>query len=237
MSSLEALNRLPGIGTERSYQKRRVLFSHEAAVRLPHIGVIDASESGDPGNTSYVTTLRPGLLMGRITSSGLWAPSIVGAITGAYTSGGTSLTVSAAQATELARIVGQSGTAELVAIGAPTATGTVVATTFDHSAINTTSGVITVTSLGVDKHAGTWIAVADGRQTPLGILDEGYGQKVTDNDGNYVDARLQSLLVGGFIDTNQVINYPNTTNTSLSAYLKAQLRLKGTYLFNDDFGV
>lgn len=229
----DGLARTPGIGTERTFQHRKVLYSPEGTIRLPHIGVIDASESRDPGNTGHVSTLRPGLLMGKITASKLWAPSIVGALAEAYTSGGTTLAVTAAQAVELARLVGQAGTNELVCIGAPTATGTIAVTVFTHSAIDTTTGDITVNSLGVNKHAGSWIAVNDGRYTPLGILDEGYGQKMTDVDGNDVDSQLQRLLVGGFIDTAQIINFPASANTSLNAWLKANI--KGQYLWSDEY--
>lgn len=229
----DGLQRMPGIGTEDKYDFRRVLYGTDGVMRLPHVGIIDASESNDPLNSDHKTTLRPGLLMGKITSSGLWAPSIVGLTTAAYTSGGTTLTVSAATAIELDRLVGQSGTNELVCIGAPTATGTVAVTAFTHSAIDTSTGAITVTSLGVNKHSGAFVAVNDGRYTPRGILDEGYGIRVIDNDADRVDVALQSLLIGGLIDTGQVINYPAAANTGLITWLKDNI--KGVYAWKDDF--
>lgn len=228
-------NPTPGIGTERTYQHRRVLHTDGGKVLLPHAGAIDGAQSRDPGNTP-VTVLRAGNVMGRITSSGLWAPAFVGALASAYTSGGTTLTVTAAQAVELDRLVGQSGTNKLVAIGAPTATGTVAVTAFTHSAIDTSTGAITVTSLGVNKHAGTIIAVNDGRYTPLGLLGEGYGVKVVDEDGtSLTTARLGELIVGGFIDTAQVPLYPAAANTSLQAWIKSNI--KGQYFWTDDYGV
>lgn len=229
----DGLQRMPSIGSEDTYQFRRVLWSDQNAMRLPHVGKIDASESNDPTNTGDLTTLQPGLCMGRITASGLWAPAFVGLTTAAYTSGGTTLTVAAATAVELERLVGQSGTNELVCIGAPTAGGTVAVTAFTHSAINTSTGDITVTSLGVTKHSGCLIGVNDGRYTPRGILDEGYGIRVVDNNANRVDVALQSLLVGGFIDTAQVINYPASANTGLIDWLKTNI--KGQYVWKDDF--
>lgn len=229
----DGLKRMPGIGTERTYVKRNVLYSDQNVVRLPHVGTVDGSESRDPTNTGYLTTLQPGLLMGKITASDLWVPAIVGLTTAAYTSGGTELTVAAATAVELERLVGQSGSSELVCIGAPTATGTVAVTPFVHSAIDTSTGVITVTSLGVNKHSGAYIAVNDGRYTPRGLIDEGYGLKVTDEDANVIDPALQSLLVGGFIDTDQVINYPAAANTGLISWLKSNI--KGQYIWKDDF--
>ena len=229
----DGLQRMPGIGSEKTYQHRPVLYSDQGVIRLPHVGTIDGSESNDATNTGYLTTLQPGLAMGKITASGLWAPAFVGLTTATYTSGGTTLTVGAATAVELARLVGQSGTSELVCIGAPTATGTVAVTAFTHSAIDTSTGAITVTSLGVNKHSGCLIGVNDGRYTPRGILDEGYGIKVIDQDATYVDVSLQSLIVGGFLDTDQVINYPAAANTGLISWLKSNI--KGLFAWKDDF--
>ena len=230
---------LPGIGSDQTATPRRILQQKDGEIYLANSAILDGSESRDSGNTGDLDKLRAGTFMGIITASGLWAPCFVGVLASAYTSGGTSLTVSAAQAVELDRLVGGSGTAELLAIGAPTAAGTVVATAFDHSAINVTTGVLTVTSLGVNKHADTLIAVNDGRQVPRGFIRDGYPVKVTDSSGVSVDQLLPGLLVGGFVDYGQqlpALAVP-TTNTSLVAYIKVQLRLNGTWLFSDDFGV
>jgi|GEM_PF-869615 len=235
----DPINQLPGISSERTAQKRRLFIQSGGLnpITLTGFNVIDGSESRDPGNTGDLDVLRAGNVLGRITSSGLWAPAFVGQITGDYSSGGTTLTVSAAQATELERLVGQSGTNELVCIGAPTESGTVAITAFTHSAINTSTGAITVTSLGVDKHAGSFIAVNDGRYTPLAMVPEGYGIKVTDIDGDSVDVDGHGLAAGGFVDTGQVVLYPDASDTSLIAWLKQQLRLVGVWMFSDDFGL
>lgn len=228
---------MPGLGTARTATPRRIMFSPQNPVWLPNGAVLDGSESRDPTNTGDLDQLQPGLLLGIISASGLWAPTIVGLTTAAYTSGGVTLTVAAATAVEMDRIAGQSGTSEFLCIGAPTATGTVASTAFTHSAINTTSGAVTVTSLGVDKHSGSFICRNDGRNTPLGFIGTDYPVKVTDQDSNSVDRHLPALLVGGFVDTDQIINYPASANTSLITWLKAQLRLAGPWAFADDFGV
>lgn len=203
--------------------------------------VIQGSQSRDPGNTGNIDRLRGGLLMGKITAStfgtvGMYAPAIIGVTTGAYTSGGTTLTVSAAQATELARIVGQSGTAELVCIGPPSAAGTVAVTSVDHSAINVSTGDITVTSLGVNKIAGSFIAINDGRYTPVTVLPYDYPTAVTDGDGNSINVPFSHLPVAGvLISANLLPVWPS--DTSLQAWIRTNLStVSGSkFVFDDVF--
>jgi len=225
----------PGLGTARTATPKSVLHSTTGAMYLGNAAVLDGSESRDATNTSDVDKLQPGMCMGIITASGLWAPSFVGLTTAAYTSGGTSLTVAAATATELLRLCGATGTSEFVVIGAPSVSGTVAVTAATHSAISGTA--ITVTSLGVNKTAGSIIAVNDGRYTPRGILDTDYPVKVTNIDGDSVDQGLPRMLVGGFVDIDQIVNYPATANTTLVTWLKTQLETYGPWLFTDNFGV
>lgn len=222
------------MGTTRTATPRRV-FKQYAAEFLTGLHMIQGAMSRDPGNTGNVDVLRPGLLMGRITATtfggvvGMWAPSFVGVTTAAYTSGGTSLTVSAAAAAEIARVVGTSGTAELVAVGPPTTAGVVAVTDITHSDIDTTTGVLTVTSLGVDKVAGTFIAIKDGRQTPLALITEigdPAGIKVTDQDGNSINDDTWKLPVKGIIDSSQLLPvWP--TDTSLQAHIVSSLETAG----------
>ena len=104
-----------------------------------------------------------------------------------------------------------------------------------HSAISGTA--VTVTSLGVNKTAGSIIAINDGRYTPRGILDTDYPVKVTNIDGDSVDQALPRMLIGGFVDIDQIVNYPATANTTLVTWLKTQLETYGPWLFTDNFGV
>lgn len=223
---------LPGMTSARTASHRNI-FLRAGSDYLPGGRIIDGSESRDPGNTGNLGVLRAGLLMGQITSTGLYAPTIVGVLASAYTSGGVSLTVTAAQAVELDRLVGQSGTAELVAIGPPSAAGTVATTDITHSAINTSTGVITVSSLGVNKIAGTFICVKDGRQTPITFIpDNDYGVPVTDQDGNSVDVSFPRMPITGVIDSSQIINWPS--DTSLRSWIVASLNgaAGGQYVFD-----
>jgi hypothetical protein len=232
---IPAVYGLPGLRTAVT-ATHRIIFKGGRwdYVSLPGGATIDASESRDPANTGFLGNLRAGLLMGKITATGLYAPSILGAISGAYTSGGTSLTVSAAVATEIDRICGQAGTAELVAIGPPTANGTNAVTDITHSAINTTTGVITVSDLGVDKVAGTLIARKDGRQLPITLIPDGYPIKVTDSEGTSVDVGFPKLPIGGTIISENILPvWPS--DTSIMAWIVEQLNAAGQFVFDHKY--
>lgn len=224
---------LPGVRATRTATHRIVFRQGDWDSMLSQGKIIDGSESRDAGNTGDLDVLRPGTLMGMITATGLFAPCFVGVLQSAYSSGGTSLSVTAAQAVELDRIVGQSGTAELVAIGPPSAAGTVAVTDIDHSAINTSTGAITVSDLGVDKVAGTLIARKDGRQTPLTVIPDGYGVKVTDVDGASIDVPFDRLPIAGVITASQLLPvWPS--DTSLRAWIRDAMSTYGKFVF--DYG-
>lgn len=222
---------LPGSQIVRAHEYRSPLINTTSARYIAGGCFIDGSESRDPLNTGYVHVLRPGLIMGMITATGLWAPSIIGLVTADYTSGGTSLTVSAATATEIVRRVGSSGTLDLT--HAPTATGTVVAqATLTYSAVNTTTGVLTITDIGANVETGAIIGhPSDGSSTPLAILGGIDGIRVTDEDGNSVDKECATMLIGGDLNVDKIINYPDAANTTLIAWLKGKLNSASNSLF------
>ena len=84
--------------------------------------------------------------------------------------------------------------------------------------------------------AGSLIQPIDGSETIRGLLPDGPGIKVTDQDSTSLDVPLPKLLVGGAVTADQIINYP--TDTSLQTYIKAALRATGMgWLFNDDFAI
>jgi hypothetical protein len=140
----------PGISSGRTAQYRTVFKSADFVRYYENGGVLDGTLCRDGDNTDNVLLLRPGVLMGKVTSSKKWAPSVIGVTkTSALTSTGTSVTINAAQAVELARRVGSTGTFKLT--GPPVASGTVRTLTATYSAINTTTGAVTITALGVNE--------------------------------------------------------------------------------------
>lgn len=224
---------LPGVRGLKTATPRIVFRQVDLMGTLAQGRVIDGTKSRDSGNTGDTDRLRPGLLMGKVTSGGKLANSILGVLQSAYTSGGTELAVTPAQAVEIARRVGTSGTGTLKAIGPPSAAGTVAATSITFSAINTTTGVITVTSLGVNKIAGTYITAADGSETPITLIPDGWPIPVTDADGSSIDAQMPEVPVAGIIDPAQIVDWPS--DTSLIAWVKAALNAVGQYVFSDSY--
>lgn len=221
----------PGILTGKLATPRIVFKGTSDSAFLPGGKIIDGSKSGDPLNTENVRILRAGLLMGIVTASGKYAPSIIGATTAAYTSGGTTLTVSAATATELARRIGSSGTFK--AVGPPSAAGTVAATTVTYSAVNTTTGAITVSDLGVNKISGTWIQGTDGSENMVSVIPDGFGLKVTDRDGTSVDIDFQRVPYCGILISANIINWPS--DTSLRSWIQTKLNTYGKFTFDSNF--
>lgn len=197
--------------------------------------LIDGANARDSGNTGYLNVLRPGLLMGKATSGGKYRPMILGVNQSAYTSGGTSLTVTAAQAVEINRRVGASG--NLYHIGPPSAAGTVaILGPIAYSAINTSTGVITTSTLGANLIAGGFVCATDGTHLPLTFIPPGAGINVFDNLGNAQDTPYERLPIGGTIETTSQIPYW-PTDTSLIQWLKDQLSKTsaGKFVFSDTY--
>jgi hypothetical protein len=221
---------MPGMSAER-IAKHRTVTADGYLSFLPG-GVILSSVTRDPGNPDFAADgavaqkrLRPGLMIGKVTATGEWANSILGVTAGAYTSGGTSLTVSAAQAAEIIRRVGTSG--NLTYIGPPSAAGTVAVTgPIAYSAVNPTTGIVTTATLGVNKIAGTWVVAGDGSEVMRSFLPDGWEIPMPDTD---VDMPLDKLPIAGNIDGSKLIDWP--TDTSLQAYIRASFNEFGKFVF------
>ena len=165
-------HRMPGIHTGPTATARKVLVSDRNILYVPGGVIIDGSKARDPLNSNNVNTLRAGMLLGKITASGKYAPSIIGVTGEAVDSAETEITVAAAVVTELVRRIGASGTFRLT--GPPTAGGTVQTLTATYSAASGTT--ITLTALGT---AAVWTL------TPVSGTDGGtFRLAVTTEDGN-----------------------------------------------------
>lgn len=226
------MNGLPGIGSTRTATPRKILASVAGLLCLPGGKIIDGSKSRDLNNTGDTDVLTAGLLMGKLTSGGKYAPSILGVLQSAYTSGGTAITVSAAQAAEIVRRVGASG--NLIVIGPPAAGGTVATITKAFSAVNTTTGVITIANIGANMIAGSLVCTDDGTADPVTLIIDEYGIKATDEDAANIDVPFPTFAVAGMIDASQIRDYPS--DSSLKAWVKSKLRANGYgFIFDDDF--
>ena len=210
---------LPGVRAQVSSSQRLIFKGGKVPEFLPLGRLIDGVNSRDPSN-SPVTTLQAGLLMGKITSTGLYAPSIMGTLANAFSSPGVTMTVSAAVATELARRVGNSGTFTLV--GPATANGPSQVVTITYSAVNTSTGNITVTDPGVSFVAGSFVGPTDGSQNMLTFIPDGYGISAVDSDGTTnITNQFPLVPVGGVIISANLINWP--TDTTLQAFIVGKL--------------
>jgi len=232
------INGMPGIGTEYRAEARNVRRSQQGLAYFAGGVIIDGSKSDDPGNTGYPDVLRPGTLMGRITTGGKWRPSIIGVSTAAYADNDTTITVAAATATAVARLITVAGgSVSLKFVGPASAAGSIVSTSITVTAASGTT--LTCGDLNVNKISGSWIMPADGSETPLGIIDDGSGVKVSDNYGTRADQSYGNLLIGGDLDSSQIIGWPVSTETTMIAQIKTWLNNASNYgfRFDDGFGM
>jgi len=235
---------LPGYKTTQTHTPRDVLLSDVGREYLAGSTlVIDGSQSRDPGNTGNVDVLRPGLLMSKDESSGLYCPTIIDSISTAVAGGATSFTISAGGATEINRRYGGTGAEEFYVFGVVTdlysdETPAIVAEGVAHSAVNTTSGAITCNALQNAYPYGFLVVAGEavrgnpdlGQLTNTVILNDDV--EVTDDDGNSVDVPFPRVLIAGQINTARIINYPS--NVNLANWLKSELLDGHDYKFSDE---
>lgn len=222
---------LPGVRAATRTSYRRVFFQGAIYDSLAGGKSVDGAKARDPGNTGTINVLRAGLLLGKITATGLYAPCVIGTLAGAVSATGVTVTVSAASATELVRRVGATGTLRLV--GPPTAAGVVATFTETYSAVNTTTGAITVSALNADLVAGSFVCADDGSYLPITFVDDGYGLLVTDNDGDDVTAQLPRVPIAGVVELSALL--PTPSDASLKAWIISNLNASagGQFVFAD----
>jgi hypothetical protein len=226
---------MPRIGALRQTSPKIIFLDGQVEWGLAGGKVIIGSKSRDPDNTGNIDVLRPGLLMGKQTSGGKYAPSVIGVLGIAYVAGGTTLTVGAQVCTEIIRRVGATGTLKIT--GPPTANGTIARETVTYSAVGATT--ITVTALANSYVAGSLIGANDGTADPLTLIPEinaGTGLKVTDNDDvSNLDQPFAWFPIGGVIIAANIINYG--TDSSIQNFIKTTLSTlaTGKFCFDDTY--
>lgn len=217
----------PGVSAARAASYRNVFKTLAGKMHFPGGGLIDGA-SRDYGNSDNLFLLRPGLLMGRVTATKKWKPSVLGISANAYTSGGTTITVSAAQAAEVVRRVGATG--NLYYVGPPAAAGTVATLgPIAYSAVNTTTGAITTATLGANLIAGGFVVAGDGSEVPRSVIDDGYGILVPADSS---DVDFPQIPCAGMLESSKILDWPS--DTSLQAYLMNALAANGAGKFTFD---
>ena len=231
-------NGKPGVQTTYSAIPREVfLANRQFAQFVAQPVTIDGTLSSNPSNAPFTWLLFAGTAMGRVTATGKYANSIIGSITAAYAhSGGssTTLTTDVNTAAEIVRRIGTAGTFKLT--GPPTSGGALTTQAVTYSAVNLTTGAITITATSADAISGSYIQPTDGSEVIVTLICDPYGTKVVDQLNttrvDVFDARL--LAAGGTINTACVMNYP--TDTSLKAWFKAAIKTTCPAVnFSDDF--
>lgn len=200
---------IPKIEAEDAAQFHGVLKTEQGKLRYPGHVIVDGDNARDIRSTAKTSILLPGLPLGKLTSGGLYAASVIGKTDTAYT-GGVTLAVTPATAVELLRRYGASGSAEFNVVGAPAAAGVVSKRPVSHSAINVTTGDITVTALGpVDEVQTIAIGVAADVDETQQIVIGG-----TASAGTFTIAGRKSD--GSWVVTGP-ITYDGTWNTFLAS--------------------
>ena len=218
--------RLPGTTAGDTWTPRELIKNGQAEL-MAGTFVLSGANSRDTGNDP-TDIIRNGMPLGKITTGGLLAPSILGVTTNAEAIGSTSIQASAAVVTELVRRIGASGTFKL--IGPAVANGQWQEETVTYSAASTTN--ITCTAITKNFAAGAYICPTDGSEYPVTLLcEESAGCiKVTDENSASMNVPIK-LLIGGVIDYSQILF--SSTDTGLRAFICDNLRAHGRYVFDD----
>jgi hypothetical protein len=239
MSTPSSFLGTPGRATGLSLIPHRVVVFEPKS--LPGGIIVDGTLSRDPGHAAHPEILRSGVLLGKVTASGKFAPSVLG-VTELYDAPAdtTFISVAPAQAAEILRRVGASGSLRF--IGPGTDNGTSI---HDEekafTSINTTTGLITLAStLAQNRAAGSLVTAADGSGDPMYFVGDPWGLKVTDGNGAGQDVELAQPLIGGFVRTSRIVNYPSAV-PHLAKWIKAKLNRTATtssgaapFRFDDD---
>ncbi len=219
----------PGIGTAVTAQKGNV--SRDGNVTyFPGGGYIEGTKTRDPFNAASIFSIQAGTLMGKITTGGFYAPTIIGVTSGAYTSGGLGLTVSLASSTEIVRRIGASGT--FVLKGAATAAGTLTTDTVTFSAVDQATGIITISDIGANRIAGSIITDSDGSGTPITVLGDMYPLLIPTDSS---DVNFPWIPISMIVDVDKIQNWP--TDATLKTWIKTSMSslTGGKFVFSDTF--
>lgn len=227
---IENRNALPGKGSVYSSEHRIVLKSERNVAYYPGGLIIDGSETRDITNTDDTAVIQAGMIFGR-QSNGMLAPSLIGKTSTEASSSATTVTLTVASAVELARRVGTSG--DFIAYFADETTGVAKTEAVRFSAVNTTSGAVTVEAIQNTFPAGTLIAPNDASRLPVCILGDGSGIKVVDQDLDSIDVQLAKPLISGLVDASQLYLWPATNE--LRYFMKQLINSTCNFIFDDNF--
>jgi hypothetical protein len=214
---------LPGYRAERNWTPRRIRRNDQDLVYLPGGKIISGSLSGDAGNTGNVDVLRPGKVMAAAASGGLYRNAIIGKTTAAYVDNDTTLTVSAATATEIGRLItATGGSLALLFVGPPTAAGTVAETAVTITGVASAT-TVSVADLNLNKVTDSllvWPSTVISNGSWCFVDDDDYIE-LSDQDNNRINQQFARPLIGGEVDPAQIVDWP--ADASTQAWLLGKL--------------
>ena len=240
---------LPGVRAPKIATHKIVFYQGDWLSDLALGKMIDGNQASDPSNTSPdQIVLQPGLLMGLISGTtgdattpitGAYGASVIDNIQASIAAAATSLTLTPAGAAELVRRCGNSGTFNL--IGPPSAGGTVATQVTTYSAVNLTTGVVTITASGAAFFQNSFVCPQDGSQIPKTLIPDGYGILVTDSDFvTRLTVQFPQFPIAGVIDPTKIIagtTAYSSLDSSLQNWIKTNLSTAtgGKFVFNDNY--
>ncbi len=199
---------------------------------------LDGFNCGNPANAPYPWQLSAGSLLGRLTASGKFGSSVLGATTTPYAHSGatgTTLQTDVNTVAEIARRLGPVGSLKVTgpaAAGAPVAVQAVT-----YIGLGLSTGTITLAAAGnADAIAGSLLQPTDGTEAIVTVLCDAWGVRVADPFGAVrVDVQDGQLLAaGGTINVAALVGYP--VDPGLRAWVKASIRTTCPGVnFSDDF--
>jgi hypothetical protein len=224
----------PGALTTYVAQPRELFYSSRADAKfLPGPLTVDGTLSGNATNAPYTWLLFAGMPVGRVTSTGKYATSLLGATTSATAASATTVQTDVNTAAEIVRRIGTTGTFKLT--GPPAADGTVATQVVTYSAVNTGTGAITCSAASAAAVSGSLIQPTDGSEVIITLIADTWGLKVIDAlNSTRLDVFDPELWAGGgIVNTGMIVNYP--ADPSLKAWLKSSIRtLIADAKFQDD---
>jgi len=224
---------LPGMRTAFTAIARVVFRQVDFMGSLAGGRIIDGTKTSDATNTGDTDRLQAGLLMGKITTGGLYANSVIG-VTGLLITGSSTTSVTgnlAATVTELVRRQGASGTFTIT--GPSTANGTIHTETVTYSAASGTT--ITISTTTNTYVAGSFICPTDGSQNPITLIPDGFPVIVSDASGTRISVPFAMLPIAGVIESENIINWP--TDTTLQNWIRTNLSTAsgGKFVWSDTY--
>lgn len=228
-------NATPGVRVGAQDVRYCIFDSATGIQYLSGMSYIDGAKSRDPLNTGYAQYLRPGVLLGLITASGKYAPSILGATTVSYVhtaSVNTILTVAPATAAEIVRRIGTSGALSLT--GPATSDGAIATRTITFASVNTATGEITISASNASFIVGSLVMPTDGSQQPRVVLATDSAIKVTDENELDIDVEPERLAIAGMLQVGSLPYFP--TNAVIAAWLRSELaKSTARFTYDSDF--